>query len=374
MDSPPTIANKSKEYTLISEAKSFKIKISLSSNIIIEVNELEKIKGIFYSNTFSLEALVKLSRGFKICEDINEAYDIIEQIFENKKSTIKYLNENELLLIIKVDLPGGKIQEVNLTLNKKEMNKNLLIEELILKVNQLEEENKNLKKDINEMKEKLNRFEKYFAEEIEEKKFFEKIGFESKIIKNKDEIKFITNRLVNNDENLRKKIKYNLIYRATRDGDTSTNFHNKVDNKNSLLSIIETNKGLKFGVFTEQPYKKTENSIKDNKVFIYSLNLKKIYNSKEGVYTNNDLSDYLINLYYQPICICDNCLSNKSSYTCSKSYADYSFLGFEKDYELNNNEQYFQVKEMETFQITFNLKKELKLNLIYLKNSINFRL
>ena len=353
MDSPPTIAHKSKEYTLISEAKSFKIKISLSSNIIIEVNELEKIKGIFYSNTFSLEALVKLSRGFKICEDINEAYDIIEQIFENKKSTIKYLNENELLLIIKVDLPGGKIQEVNLTLNKKEMNKNLLIEELILKVNQLEEENKNLKKDINEMKEKLNRFEKYFAEEIE-KKFFEEIVFESKIIKKIDEIKFITNRLVNNDENLRKKINYNLIYRATRDGDTSTNFHNKVDNKNSLLSIIETNKGLKFGVFTEQPYKKTENSIKDNKVFIYSLNLKKIYNSKEGAYTNNDDSNYLINLYNQPICICDNCLSNKSSYTCSKSNADNSFLGFEKDYELNNNEQYFQVKELETFQITFN--------------------
>ena len=354
MDSPPTIANKSKEYTLISEAKSFKIKISLSSNIIIEVNELEKIKGIFYSNTFSLEALVKLSRGFKICEDINEAYDIIEQIFENKKSTIKYLNENELLLIIKVDLPGGKIQEVNLTLNKKEMNKNLLIEELILKINQLEEENKNLKKDINEMKEKLNRFEKYFAKEIEEKKFYEEIGFESKIFKNKDEIKFITNRLVNNDENLRKKINYNLIYRATRDGDTSTIFHNKVDNKNSLLSIIETNKGLKFGVFTEQPYKKTGNSIQDNKVFIYSLNLKKIYNSKEGAYTNNDVSNYLIDLHYQPIRICDNCLSNKSSYTCSKSNADNSFLGFEKDYELNNNEQYFQVKEMETFQITFN--------------------
>ena len=354
MDSPPTIANKSKEYTLISEAKSFKIKISLSSNIIIEVNELEKIKGIFYSNTFSLEALVKLSRGFKICEDINEAYDIIEQIFENKKSTIKYLNENELLLIIKVDLPGGKIQEVNLTLNKKEMNKNLLIEELILKVNQLEEENKNLKKDINEMKEKLNRFEKYFAKEIEEKKFYEEFGFESKIFKNKDEIKFITNRLVNNDENLRKKINYILIYRATRDGDTSTIFHNKVDNKNSLLSIIETNKGLKFGVFTEQPYKKTGNSIQDNKVFIYSLNLKKIYNSKERVYTNIDTSSYLIELYYQPICICDNCLSNKSSYTCSKYNADNSFLGFEKDYELNNNEQYFQVKEMETFQITFN--------------------
>ena len=47
---------------------------------------------------------------------------------------MKYNNENEVLLIIKVDLPGGKVQDVNLSLNKKEMNKELLIDELISKV------------------------------------------------------------------------------------------------------------------------------------------------------------------------------------------------------------------------------------------------
>ena len=69
--------DKSKEYTLNSEDKTFKIKINLSSKITIEVNELDKIKGVFYSNIFSLEALVQLSRCFRICEDINEAFETI---------------------------------------------------------------------------------------------------------------------------------------------------------------------------------------------------------------------------------------------------------------------------------------------------------
>ena len=131
---------------------------------------------------------MKLSRGFKICEDINEAFDIIEQIFENQKANIKYNNENEVLLIIKVDLPGGKVQDVNLPLNKKEMNKELLIDELISKVNKLEEENKSLKKDLNEVKEKLNLFEKYFEEEIQNKKMIEEIGLDSKIIDKKEDL------------------------------------------------------------------------------------------------------------------------------------------------------------------------------------------
>ena len=158
---------KSKEYILKEENREFKIKIIFSSDITIEANELDKFKSIFYSNIFSLDSLIKLSRGFKICEDINEAYDIIEEILEKQKASINHSNENELSLNIKVDLPGGKIQDVNLFLNKKEINKDILIEELVKKVNQLEEENRTLKKDINEIKEKLNLFEKYLIQYLE---------------------------------------------------------------------------------------------------------------------------------------------------------------------------------------------------------------
>ena len=354
--------DKSKEYTLNSEDKTFKIRINLSSKITIEANELDKIKGVFYSNIFSLEALVQLSRGFKICEDINEAFDTIVQIFENKKADIKYNNENEVLLIIKVFLPGGKVQEVNLTLYKKIMDKDLLIDELIVKVNKLEEENKTLKKDMNDIKERLKLFEskeklfeKYFAEEIKYKNFIEELGMDTKIIDKKEDLQFIYNRLVNNDENLRqKKIKYNLLYRATRDGDSSINFHNKVDNKKSLLSIIKTNKGMKFGYYIEKPYKKTGKWEKDNKSFIYSLNLKKIYNIKEDSYSFRDDPSDMVDLYNNQIRIYDNFLAKNESYTCTKSNADVSFYGFEKDYELNNGEQNFTVQEIETFQISFN--------------------
>ena len=202
---PPTLNIKSKEYTLKTENRTFKIKLYLSSDITIEANELDKVKGIFYSNTISLDALVKLSRGFRVCEDIKEAYDIIVQIFENEKASITNISENEISFIIKVDLPGGKVQDVTLTLNKKKMNDNAIIEELVKKVNQLEEENKSLKKDIKDIKEKFNLFEKYFADEIKYKKMIEEKGIDSKIIKQKEDLEFITKRLINNDENLKQK-------------------------------------------------------------------------------------------------------------------------------------------------------------------------
>ena len=136
---------KAKEYKIESEDKKFNIKISLSSNITIEIYDLAKIQGSFYINEFSLDSLVKRSKGFRICENINEAYDILKEIFEAKKSTIKLKENNTAILIIEVGLPGGKTQNAELLLNKKEINKNLLIEELVNKVNILEEDNKKLR-------------------------------------------------------------------------------------------------------------------------------------------------------------------------------------------------------------------------------------
>jgi hypothetical protein len=88
-------------------------------------------------------------------------------------------------------------------------------------------------------------------------------------------------------------------------------------------------------------------SEKDNKSFVFSIDTKKIYNNTGDYHINNG-SD-VINLYDQQICIVDNFLSNNYSYT-SKTTAR-SFSGFEKDYELNNYEQYFTVEELEVFQI-----------------------
>ena len=105
--------------------------------------------------------------------------------------------------------------------------------------------------------------------------------------------------------------------------------------------------------FLEIPFKKSNGLYKDDKCFVFSLDLKKIYNSNPGNNVINNGSSIILNLYNQPIYIVNNCLSNKDSYTCSKSKADASFSGLEKDYELNNCEKNFTVEEMETFQIKF---------------------
>ena len=130
-----------------------------------------------------------------------------------------------------------------------------------------------------------------------------------------------------------------------------------MDNRNSTLTIIKTSLGLKFGVFLEIPFKQTGNSIVDDKSFIFSLDLKRIYKNKPGTYSLNDYDinqGYLLDLTSQPIRIYINCLTNNKSYTNTKSSMNTTYLGFERDYEINNNQQYFQVAEIETFQIKFN--------------------
>ena len=203
------------------------------------------------------------------------------------------------------------------------------------------------------------KIEKLLKDKVKEKEIAQKIGIKSIIIENIEDLKLLKDRLINIDPNLKQKnINFNLLYRATRDGDNSNNFHSRVDNKNSTLTIIKTTSGSKFGVFLEVPFKQTGNSIVDDKSFIFSLNLKKIYNSKKGFYVLNDYdsinnSGYFLDLCDRPIRISNNCLSNNKSYT-DKSNVIYAFLGFERDYELNNNQQYFTVGEMETYQIYFN--------------------
>ena len=349
---PATPAKKSKEYKLILDNKTFLIKLTLSSDILFEINELEKIMAVFYSKSFSLGDLIQLSRGFRVCENIGDAFDILDEILEGKKAKIKNINENSITLIINVSLPGGRLQEVELDLNKKEMDKNTLIDNLVKKVNKLEEENKALKNEIKEINEKQKKFEILFEDEIKYKQIIQNIRVDSKIIKNKDEIKFLLDRLKINFPN-QNKINFKLLYRATKDGDNNISFHNKVDNKNSTLSIIETSKGLKFGVFLEIPFKGTESSVQDDNCFIFRLDLRKIYNGKKGEYKLSDCKQYVLNLHNQLIYMKNNFLTNNNSYTCSKSDADKRFLGFSSDYELNNNEQFFTVKEMETFQICF---------------------
>ncbi len=52
---------------------------------------------MFYFNEFSLEKLEKISKIFKVCETITEAFDILVEILESKKFLLEQNKDNSII-------------------------------------------------------------------------------------------------------------------------------------------------------------------------------------------------------------------------------------------------------------------------------------
>ena len=342
-----TKPQKEKELILESENKQYNLKLYILSDIYLEIKEKEKITNEIYVGNFSLKNLTELSKAFRVCDSLDEAFDTIVSIYESKKIILNK-NNDEMVMILKADLPNGKTEEAKLILRKKEVKKDVLIEELVKRINLLEEKNKNLEKKQAEFEKKQSEFEDLFKDEIKLKKKLKEIKFDSKIIEG--DVSFILDKIIKEYPNTNiDTFQSTLIYRATRDGDNQNSFYNKVEGKRKTLSFIKTKKAIRFGCYLDIAFlkSKTGTSEKDNKSFVFSIDRKKIYNNTGDYQINNGYD--VINLVDQPIKVVDNFLSNNNSYT-SKTTAR-SFSGFEKDYELNNYEEHFTVEELEVFQI-----------------------
>ena len=74
-----------------------------------------------------------------------------------------------------------------------------------------------------------------------------------------------------------RKFKTELLYRKSKDGSTPDDFHKKCDNKGTTITFIETNKGYKFGGYTELQWDTYSNCKKDNLTFLFSFNKRKKY-------------------------------------------------------------------------------------------------
>ena len=155
-------------------------------------------------------------------------------------------------------------------------------------------------------------------------------------------------------------IKYTLVYRATRDGDSSKIFHSKCDFIGPNITLIKTKKGYIFGGFTYKGWKhlfkdikKDEpeygTDLKDEKAFGFSINEKKVYKNgkpnEPAIFCNNNYGPVFKNNFFK---IFDEFL--KKGGVCGK-IEDSNFVGQEKDYELNGGEEKFEIEEMEVFQI-----------------------
>ena len=122
--------------------------------------------------------------------------------------------------------------------------------------------------------------------EILRRKQFENdviINTKSSIFKSLEEIDFIINRLKNTSKLQNKKISFNLLFKATKDGQNSSDFHKRCDGKVQQLVFIKTTKGEIFGGYTEIGFNNRDGSDKDNNAFVFSLFTRKIYNIKRDI-------------------------------------------------------------------------------------------
>ena len=89
-------------------------------------------------------------------------------------------------------------------------------------------------------------------------------------------------------------IKYDLIYKMSKDGSTAKDFHKCCDNKGPTLTIIKTTGNQIIGGFTSLEWKSLDSNHceledKTRRTFIFSLNLMKKFemfsNQKTAIYS-----------------------------------------------------------------------------------------
>lgn len=128
--------------------------------------------------------------------------------------------------------------------------------------------------------------------------------------------------------------KWQLKYRASRDGFHSYDFHSRCDGIKNTLTIIKSTKGQVFGGFTEKPWDSENGCLHDDEVFIFSLINKDQIKYKDGCSVRTIICDRNLGpgFGFQELLILPD--SNKNS----KSLFD------------NCNESfYFQTNDIEVF-------------------------
>ena len=152
--------------------------------------------------------------------------------------------------------------------------------------------------------------------------------------------------------------KMKLIYRGTRDGSSSNDFHNKCDNQGATIILFKNEKDNIFGGYTSCPWGKDEKYHSAPDSFLFTLT--NIYNINPTKFpSKNDQYDVYHNSNHGPVFGGGNDLFIYNNYLKSggltyfpSTYED--ILGKGKSIftgKDNNNDIDFKIKEIEIFKI-----------------------
>ena len=309
----------------------------------ISLYSIDDLYSKKYELKYNLENLQK-NRFFKIFINIEE----IMRELENKIKKSKIIEETNILYLI---IPIGLtiINEIILEIKEIEIKTEEKIEEYKNIIEKLNEKLKEKDKIIEENKKIIESLNKKLNEKKEENKL---LNFQnsSEILK-EDEIDLVINWLKNNkDNNKYENISFELLYRATRDGDSASKFHELCDGKGPTIIFVKNEDDFRYGGFTSKKWKSSGEYESDPSSFLFSLTNKEKYLLKNENDTNA--------IYHDKNCgpafgsdecdffIPNNCFSKKN-FTC-----------YSNSFQFDNNKMYngkksFYVRDYEVYLVIF---------------------
>ena len=145
---------------------------------------------------------------------------------------------------------------------------------------------------------------------------------------------------------LLKGVKFNLVYKAFDVGDKAETFHKKCDKLNMSLVLIETDNDVRFGGFTTKSWEGNNIKKKDNNAFVFNLDTNSIFDVIKNEPAIGCYPKFGPVFFGCQIRIYDEFFT-KGGTTCHKG------LNYKtkKDYELNNGEQKYLIKDIEIYSI-----------------------
>ena len=254
----------------------YSIQFTLNSSLEIVANQKNAVLNKSFSNKFTIHE-IQQNKYFVQFDTLNEIYN---EVFERTKKDKITITENENTLIINIPLPSTKITEQKFELKQISKNDNEKINDLTQLVIKQNKEITDLKNELKDIKEKLN----ILWKECEEKKQISNLN--SKIINENEKYK----KLLKTWINPLKKIKAELLYRLSENGESYSTFHELCDNKGPTLTLFHVNDGNIVGIYTPLSWDSKSGWKNDNDTFIFNLNKEKKYKkikSDNSTYCNN---------------------------------------------------------------------------------------
>jgi hypothetical protein len=152
--------------------------------------------------------------------------------------------------------------------------------------------------------------------------------------------------------------KMELIYRATRDGTTPQKFHEFCDNKGPTIILFKNEKGNVFGGYASISWSNSGNYKSAPDSFIFTLT--NIHNTEPTQFlSKNDNQELKFSTSYGPWFGAGRDIGIDGDFTQKDSYTSFPFSYLDKlgkgrsvfTGDINNNNQYFKIKEIEAFKI-----------------------